>query len=162
MENSEMDILKIKENSAIQAHINMMQGIINRMAANSANCKTWLITILAAIFVLVVDDKICSDKIWIAYIPTGLFFFLDCFYLGLERSFIKKQNVFIKKINQGDDIAIDVFALKTEEYATFYKKVVANAKNFINQFLYTIRSVGSFSIFPFYGIICLLIYLLTI
>ena len=45
------DILKTKENPAVLGHINMQQGIINRMAANSASCKTLTITILAAILV---------------------------------------------------------------------------------------------------------------
>lgn len=51
-----MDTLTAKENSAIQAHVNMLQGVINRMANNSANCKTWAITIISAILVLYAVD----------------------------------------------------------------------------------------------------------
>lgn len=45
----------MKEKSSVQAHISMMQSIINRMAANSANCKLWCITIMAAILALYFD-----------------------------------------------------------------------------------------------------------
>ena len=105
-----MDTLTTKENSAVQAHINMLQGIINRMANNSANCKTWAITIISAILVLYADDKINQEELWICYIPICLFFFLDCFYLGLERQIIKKQSVFITQINNGDDVSNDIFS----------------------------------------------------
>lgn len=47
--------LQKMESSAVQAHVSMLQGIINRMANNSANCKTWTITIVAAMLVLLVD-----------------------------------------------------------------------------------------------------------
>ena len=40
--------LEVLENSAVQAHISMLQGIINRMAGNSANCKNWTVTLVAA------------------------------------------------------------------------------------------------------------------
>lgn len=39
----------LKESSAIQTHINILQNVINRMAGNSANSKTWAITIILAI-----------------------------------------------------------------------------------------------------------------
>ena len=56
-------ILETKGSPAVLGHINMQQGIINRMAANSASCKTLTITILAAILVLLADKKICICNI---------------------------------------------------------------------------------------------------
>ena len=47
-----MSTLKNKDCPAVQAHISMLQGIISRMANNSANCKTWVITIIAAMLVM--------------------------------------------------------------------------------------------------------------
>ena len=147
-------------NSAVQAHISMLQGIINRMAANSANCKTWAITILAAMLVLLVESKICSDKLWICYIPIGLFFFLDCFYLGLERSFIKKQNNFINKIHKGEDYEKDLFVVKKSE-KKWYQKAWAIIKKFFLQLFDTVIAIFSFSTLPFYGFILGFIYFLT-
>jgi hypothetical protein len=150
-------ILKNKESSAVQAHINMLQGIINRMAANSANCKTWTITILAAMLVLVVEDKICSDKLWICYVPIGLFFFLDCFYLRLEKKFRNTQNDFVDKINNKEDITKDLFAIKTQETESFCQKIRIAGQNFFYQLWCTIKAVFSFSTLPFYGILILIV-----
>ena len=146
-------ILTNKNESAVQAHINMLQGIINRMATNSANCKTWAITILAAMLVLVVEDKICSDKLWICYVPIGLFFFLDCFYLGLERNFIKTQNDFVNKINNEEDITKDLFVIKANKTENFCQKIGY-------QFWHTMKAIFSFSTLPFYGILIVVVYLL--
>ena len=91
----------MKEKSSVQAHISMMQGIINRMASNSANCKLWCITIMTAILALYFDGK--ASHIDYGYLIVGLFCFLDCFYLGLERKFVKAQNDFVKKLD--DDLS---------------------------------------------------------
>ena len=114
-------IEEIKNSSAVQAHINMLQGIINRMAANSANCKTWAIAILSALLALYADDKIGNNNFWICYIPTGLFFFLDCYYLGLERKFRKKQNQFVKIINSEENYEKELFAITLDEPTTILK-----------------------------------------
>ena len=155
------DVLKTKENPAVLGHINMQQGIINRMAANSASCKTLTITILAAILVLLADKKLCVCNMWIAYIPVALFFFLDCFYLGLERIFIKKQADFIAKINKGTDISKDIFLVKDNGDDKFCAVILATLKNFFNQLINTLKGIVSFSTLPFYGSIICLIYFLT-
>ena len=155
------DILKTKENPAVLGHINMQQGIINRMAANSASCKTLTITILAAILVLLADGKLSVCNLWIAYIPVILFFFLDCFYLGLERSFIKKQAGLIEKINKGIDVSADIFLVKDGRADNFCAIVGATAKNFYKQFINTLGAIFSFSTLPFYGSIICFIYYLT-
>ena len=41
------------ESSAVQAHLTIMQGVIQRMAENSRSCKVWCVTLVAAIMVLV-------------------------------------------------------------------------------------------------------------
>jgi len=155
-----MDILENKENTAVQAHINMLQGIINRMAANSTNCKTWAIAVLSLLLALYVDNKILSSDLWICYVPMGLFFFLDCFYLGLERQFIKKQVKFVNLINHKKDFSKELFFIELNEPKTFIDKIKSVIKNFFYQILQTIRGVFSFSTLPFYGFIIGLIYLL--
>ncbi len=155
------DILKTKESPAVLGHINMQQGIINRMAANSASCKTLTITILAAILVLLADKKLCICNMWIAYIPVALFFFLDCFYLGLERGFTKKQANFIANINSGVDISTDVFLVKDESGDKFWAVIWATIKKFFNQLINTLGAIFSFSTLPFYGSIICFIYFLT-
>ena len=48
----------LNENSpAVQTHLTMMQGVINRMAENSRSCKVWCVTLVAAVLVLVARDR---------------------------------------------------------------------------------------------------------
>ena len=37
----------------VRAHLSMMQSVITRMADNSRACKTWALTLVAAILVVV-------------------------------------------------------------------------------------------------------------
>ena len=39
--------------SSVQAHLTIMQGVIQRMAENSRSCKVWCVTLVAATLVLV-------------------------------------------------------------------------------------------------------------
>lgn len=67
-------------------HLEMIQGIINRMASNSFVLKGWAITLIAGFFALSNKD---SNKMFflIAYIPLIIFWGLDTHYLKLERKY---------------------------------------------------------------------------
>lgn len=149
----------MKESSAVQAHINMMQGMINRMASNSANCKLWCITILAVLLGLFYDCKF--PHLDYCYFIVGLFYFLDCFYLGLERKFVKEQNNYVKSINNNEDNKVMAqtflpYAVQksTDSQCWIEKKV----KHFIKQLWGTIKAIVSFSTTPFYGAILFAVY----
>ena len=94
--------------SAIQAHLTMMQGVVNRMAENSRYCKVWCVTLVAAVLVLVARTGEPQHAL-LALAPTLLFGILDSYYLALERSFIKAQNAFVKKLHQGELEPHDVY-----------------------------------------------------
>lgn len=65
-------------------HLEMIQGVINRMASNSFALKGWAVTLVAGIFVLAGKD---TDKLYflVAYIPIIVFWGLDSYYLLQER-----------------------------------------------------------------------------
>lgn len=106
------------------------------MASNSANCKTWCISLVSAILV-VIADKNKPNYAWISLIPIVLFFLLDSYYLGQERSFRQIYNDFVKEMHSFGEITIDkLFALKPPK-----------GMNVVN-LLFT--SSLSFSIYPFY------------
>lgn len=122
------------ESSAVRAHIEMMQGVITRMAENSRSCKLWCVTLVAAILVLVARTGE-PRHVLIALVPTLLFLFLDSYYLALERAFIKSQNTFVAKLHDNE--------LKESEVY----KVIPTGMNW----LLVVRSLlGSISILPFY------------
>jgi len=100
-----------RENSeAVQAHLQICQSVIQRMAANSAGCKSWCITLVSAILVLVAD-KSKPQYAYIALIPTILFLALDTYYLSLERRFRDSYNAFIQKLHDREVDASDLYAV---------------------------------------------------
>ena len=97
-----------EDSPAVQAHLTMMQGVINRMAENSRSCKVWCVTLVAAVLVLVTRTGEPQHAL-IALVPTLLFLFLDAYYLALERAFIGSQNTFVKKLHQSKLVSSDVY-----------------------------------------------------
>ena len=97
-----------QDSPAVQAHLTMMQGVINRMAENSRSCKVWCITLVAAVLVLIARTGEPQHAL-IALVPTVLFLFLDSYYLALERAFIKSQNAFVAKLHSGELEHADVY-----------------------------------------------------
>ena len=96
------------DSPAVQAHLTMMQGVINRMAENSRSCKVWCVTLVAAVLVLVARTGEPQHAL-IALGPTLLFLFLDSYYLALERAFIRSQNAFVAKLHQSELKPGDVY-----------------------------------------------------
>ncbi|MEH2291392.1 hypothetical protein [Nostoc sp.] len=124
------------ESDAVQNYLNILQGIITRMASNSANCKTWCISLVSAILV-VIADKNKPNYAWISLIPIILFFLLDSYYLGQERSFRQVYNDFVKELHSSGEITINkLFALKPLKDMNVVKLLFASSL--------------SFSIYPFY------------
>ncbi len=79
------------------------------MAGNSANCKNWTVTLVAAILVLLVDKEMQLENAWLCLIPVGLFYLLDCYYLGLERATIKIQKEFLDKLSKDEKYVDQIY-----------------------------------------------------
>lgn len=76
-------------------YISLLQETIQRMASNSANCKTWLVTLVAAILALQLTSNELRNVLWVALGLIVLFYVLDSYYLALERKFIAIEKQFI-------------------------------------------------------------------
>ena len=94
--------------SAVQKHLEIMQGVINRMAENSRSCKVWCVTLVAATLVLVARTGEPQHAL-LALVPTLLFLFLDSYYLALERAFIGSQNAFVRKLHRRELEPADIY-----------------------------------------------------
>ena len=70
---------------AVHSYLSAIQSTVNRMATNSASCKTWCITAVSALLVAGVD-KGHVEVVRVLLVPVVIFGFLDAYYLGLERS----------------------------------------------------------------------------
>ena len=127
------------ESQSVQSYLTILQEVISRMANNSAGSKTWCIALVSAILI-VIADKNSHDLIWIAFVPIGLFSVLDAYYLGYERRFRDHYNSFIIKLHNNEVEVEDVF-------------VVTPAGKPLDTIKYTIKSIGSFSVWPFYSVL---------
>lgn len=121
---------------SVQSYLTMLQGIVSRLAANSASCKTWCVSLVSAIAVIAAQSgKV--QLLFVAIIPLIMFAALDSYYLGLERRFRDCFEQFVRKLHQGTASVDDVFVvsghLKIRGF--FWEAVVAS---------------GSFSIWVFY------------
>ena len=125
-----------EDSLAVQAHLTMMQGVINRMAENSRSCKVWCVTLVAAVLVLVARTGEPQHTL-LALVPTLLFWVLDSYYLALERAFIKSQNAFVKKLHQSKLVSSDVYRVAPTEMGL----------------LLVGRCLGSVSIWLFYPLV---------
>jgi hypothetical protein len=91
-------------------HLEFIQGVVNRMAANSFLIKGWCITLVSALFALAAKDANVRYII-IAYIPVLVFWILDGYYLWQERLFRGLYN----QIRVKDESSID-FSMDTKTF----------------------------------------------
>lgn len=68
------------------AHLQMIQGVITRMAGNSFLVKGWSVTLVAALFALAAAET-NPLFVHVAYFPSFAFWALDAYFLRQERLF---------------------------------------------------------------------------
>jgi len=121
------------QNKTMEKHLEIIQGVINRMGQNSFLIKGWTVTLVAALFALAAKD---TDQrfVIIACFPTAIFWFLDGYYLYQERLFRKVYDHARQKT--------------TVDYSL-------STKNFDNGFADWVKAVFSKTIILFYGVIVL-------
>jgi len=104
-------VIGLDENSpSVQIHLGIIQGVIQRMGANSTACKTWCISIVSAMLV-VMADKAKADLMFLAFLPTFLFMCLDAYYLALEKGFRERYNDFVMKLHDKTLAPSDLYSI---------------------------------------------------
>ena len=127
------------DSPSVQSYLTILQGVINRMAANSSSCKTWCVALVSAI-VVVIADKGQPKYVSIAVVPLFLFLFLDSYYLGLEKRFRDRYNNFIQRLHSGDATVEDLFIVTPGRGIRVFVKATGGA-------------LFSLSVWPFYGLL---------
>ncbi len=88
-------------------HLELIQGVINRLASDSFRMKGWTVVLVAAVFVLMARQY-AFDASYIVLIPIVAFWGLDGFFLGQERLFRAHYN-HVRAMPAGDiDFSMDV------------------------------------------------------
>ena len=88
-------------------HLELIQGVINRMAQSSFLLKGWSVVLVAALFALAAGDS-RIEFIYLAYFPAAMFWFLDGYFLWQERLYRKLYD----KVRVLEDSAVD-FSMDT-------------------------------------------------
>ncbi|ADI02370.1 conserved hypothetical protein [Syntrophothermus lipocalidus DSM 12680] len=130
-------------NQSVQFHINILQGIIQRMSTNCVSCKAWCLTLVSVQLTLILNNN-NPNYTFITILPTFLFFVLDAYYLSLEKNFRKSYDVFVRKFHNGLLNTSDLYVID----------VVTPRKHRMKTFLQSLRSI---SVWPFYLTLLVLI-----
>lgn len=99
------------ESSAVQTHLTILQGIIQRMADNSRVYKTWCITLVAAVLILVARQG-APNLLLIASVPILLLLLRDTYYLAQERRFRRSYEMFVAKVHAGTVGVNDLYVIR--------------------------------------------------
>ena len=126
-------ILIDPEAPSIQIHLSIFQNVIQRMASNSSACKTWCVTLVSAILV-VISDKGKPEYAYIALLPVIIFMALDAYYLALEKAFRNAYNDFISKLHNKSLTENDLYSITPKGNISYLQ----------------LMSLKSFSIWGFY------------
>ncbi len=137
MENTPIDRAKI-----LIEELKILQGVINRMAQNSLECKKWTLTLAVGVLSLKIEAISNSYGLCVLGVLLACFYLLDAYYLTQERSFRKQYQWLIEN------------RLKTDE--RLFEVLPAHQTCRCVQFL---CSMFSFSLFPYWVLgLCLVGY----
>lgn len=131
---------------SVRQYIGLLHDSISRMAKNSSNCKAWLIGLVTGGFVFSEDAQL--HNVWILLFPTILFFILDCYYLGLERRFIKIERLFLETLLADEDVSNMIYSF--------------NILPLGSNFRWTCQAMKSWSTTPFYTVIAFVIIIIVV
>ena len=93
-------------------HLEMIQGVINRLAGNSFAMKGWSVTLVSALIVVAVD-KGKGEFALVGLFPSLIFWVLDGYFLWQERLFRQLFNaVRLENKNKHEDF----FTMDTRPY----------------------------------------------
>ncbi len=96
--------------SAIHKELDLIQGVVSRMAGNSFLLKGWMISIVAVILALT-TDSILKPSIAIYFIillPISVFWYLDAFFLSKERLYRELYKWVVKNRSATNEYLYDL------------------------------------------------------
>jgi hypothetical protein len=100
-------------------YLEMIQGVINRMANNSFLLKGWSVILISALFALAAKDTNIYF-VYLAYFPAIAFWSLDGFYLRQERLYRKIYDKVRTQKEEEIDFSMNTNEFKDEVQRWFY------------------------------------------
>ena len=108
-------------------HLELIQGVVNRLSTNSFLLKGWSVVLVSALFALSAGDS-NPAFVFLAYIPAFVFWGLDGYYLWEEKKFRKLYD-HVRQLEEAEiDFSMDTAGVKDQAgtwwYATVSKTLV--------------------------------------
>lgn len=105
-------------------HLELIQGVINRLAGNSFYMKGWAVVLLSALLVLVVrEDR--GDLAWLGLLPVLVFWGLDAYFLWQERLFRALYDQ-VRLIDAAEiDFSMDVGVIRADPRLTWGRALIS-------------------------------------
>lgn len=144
-------------NNDDRQYLQMLHDIITRMATNSANCKTWLITLVTGFFAVSVGVDTLRGWVWILFLPIVLFWYLDQLYLSLEHAFRNRERCFLNAV-QGDEIT----DMEYHKVLYDFNPLMMSSEDKTRGYVSTDGIWKTKSILPFYGTLFFVVIVVTI
>lgn len=129
-----MDGALSPESPALRAHIRMTQQVIHRMAEHSRSCKSWCVGFTAgtALLVALLEEP---GRLWAIMLPIPFLTVMDAYYLAHERGVRRAHRRLLEKLQAETINMEDLYEPGTGQ------RVPRE----------TLRALGSFSVYGFYG-----------
>ena len=103
----------MKDQARVVKHLEMIQGVIDRLAHDSFLIKGWSMTLLVAGVIFITRGEVRSDCVILAFIvPVFGFWLLDAYFLWHERLFRKLYNEVRRR--EATDFSMDLTKHKGE------------------------------------------------
>ncbi|MCQ2839104.1 hypothetical protein JT052_06985 [Helicobacter pylori] len=132
MDNTPTDREKERAKILIE-ELKILQGVINRMAQNSLECKKWTLALAVGVLSLKIEATSHLYGLCVLGVLLACFYLLDAYYLMLERLFREQYKWLIKNRLKTDERLFEVFPVHQTCRCALY-----------------LCAMRSFSLFPYY------------
>ncbi|MEN6425239.1 MAG: hypothetical protein ABFE13_07745 [Phycisphaerales bacterium] len=96
-----------------EKHLELIQGVINRMASNSFQLKGWSVVLVSALFALAANDTRVYF-VYLAYLPAIAFWVLDGYFLWQERMYRKLFDAVRQQPGEDSDFSMNAYQYKDQ------------------------------------------------
>ena len=105
-------------------HLELIQGVVNRLATDSFRVKGWTVVLVTGLFVLLAKEE-RLDVAYIALVPVLVFWGLDGYYLWQERLFRALYD-HVRLLDESViDFSMDTAALRTGWKRTWHGSTIS-------------------------------------
>ena len=96
-----------------EKHLELIHGVINRMAASSFHLKGWSVVLVSALFVLAGRDAKVYF-VYLAYLPAIAFWVLDGYFLRQERMYRKLYDAVRLQSQADSDFSMNAYQYRDQ------------------------------------------------